>query len=93
MRFAKHFLAIGLALAGPVATVGLGTVLVSPTAVQARSCGTGYYVNSRGRCVKRPIRSNSVPSDATAQCRDGTYSFSQSRRGTCSHHGGVARWL
>jgi hypothetical protein len=24
---------------------------------------------------------------------DGTYSFSQSRRGTCSHHGGVAKWL
>lgn len=26
-------------------------------------------------------------------CRDGTYSFSQHRAGTCSHHGGVARWL
>jgi hypothetical protein len=25
-------------------------------------------------------------------CADGTYSFSQHRRGTCSHHGGVARW-
>jgi len=30
---------------------------------------------------------------ATAICRDGTYSFSAHRRGTCSHHGGVARWL
>ncbi|MGA2644526.1 MAG: DUF3761 domain-containing protein [Candidatus Sulfotelmatobacter sp.] len=30
---------------------------------------------------------------ATAQCRDGSYSFSQSRRGTCSHHRGVAKWL
>src|SRR5262249_53652195 len=30
---------------------------------------------------------------ATALCRDGTYSFSQHRSGTCSHHGGVARWL
>ncbi|WP_289144502.1 DUF3761 domain-containing protein, partial [uncultured Bacteroides sp.] len=28
-----------------------------------------------------------------ALCRDGTYSFSKSRRGTCSHHGGVAKWL
>ena len=36
---------------------------------------------------------NSPPAGATAQCRDGTYSFSQHRRGTCSHHGGVARWL
>ena len=40
-----------------------------------------------------PLANNSPPSGATAQCRDGTYSFSQHRRGTCSHHGGVARWL
>src|SRR5215813_3853660 len=33
------------------------------------------------------------PVGATAKCRDGTYTFSQSRRGTCSHHGGVAQWL
>lgn len=28
----------------------------------------------------------------TAVCRDGSYSYSQHRSGTCSHHGGVARW-
>jgi hypothetical protein len=33
------------------------------------------------------------PAGATARCRDGTYSFSRTRSGTCSHHGGVARWL
>jgi hypothetical protein len=33
------------------------------------------------------------PPGATARCRDGTYSFSQHRSGTCSHHGGVAVWL
>jgi hypothetical protein len=33
------------------------------------------------------------PAGATAECNDGTYSFSSSRRGTCSHHGGVKRWL
>lgn len=32
-------------------------------------------------------------SGATAICRDGTYSYSQHRSGTCSHHGGVAQWL
>lgn len=26
-------------------------------------------------------------------CGDGTYSFSQNRRGTCSYHGGVAEWF
>jgi endonuclease YncB( thermonuclease family) len=30
---------------------------------------------------------------AMARCNDGTYSYSQNRRGTCSHHGGVAVWL
>ena len=33
------------------------------------------------------------PAGATARCRDGTYSFSKHRSGTCSHHGGVATWL
>src|SRR5436309_4659903 len=36
---------------------------------------------------------SSAPPGATALCRDGTYSYSQHRSGTCSHHGGVARWL
>lgn len=30
--------------------------------------------------------------NATAKCRDGTFSFSANHRGTCSHHGGVAVW-
>ena len=33
------------------------------------------------------------PPGATAKCKDGTYSYSQYRSGTCSHHGGVAVWL
>jgi Protein of unknown function (DUF4236)/Protein of unknown function (DUF3761) len=35
----------------------------------------------------------SHPAGASAICRDGTYSYSRSRRGTCSWHGGVATWL
>ena len=51
------------------------------------------YINSQGNWTPSPVTSNTVPSGATAQCRDGTYSFSASRRGTCSRHGGVASWL
>ncbi|VEG12350.1 Protein of uncharacterised function (DUF3761) [Moraxella cuniculi] len=29
----------------------------------------------------------------TAQCQDGTYSYSLGRRGVCSRHGGVQYWL
>jgi len=51
------------------------------------------YKNSDGQQVPSPERSSSVPAGATAQCRDGSYSFSKHHQGTCSHHGGVAKWL
>ena len=52
-----------------------------------------HYTNSYGNTVQSPTRYNKAPAGATALCRDGSYSFSQSRRGTCSHHGGVANLL
>jgi len=61
----------------------LPTVDVAPT----------YYENSAGNQVQSPTHYNTQPSGASALCRDGTYSFSQSRSGTCSHHGGVQSWL
>jgi hypothetical protein len=36
---------------------------------------------------------NNDPSGATAKCKDGMYSHSAHRTGTCSGHGGVAQWL
>jgi Protein of unknown function (DUF3761) len=53
----------------------------------------GTYLNGKGERVKRPENCSAAPQGATAQCRDGSYSFSKSRRGTCSHHGGVVKWL
>ena len=55
--------------------------------------GVKYYTNSKGQRVQSPTYYQTAPAGATALCRDGTYSFSRSRRGTCSHHGGVAKWL
>ena len=86
---------------GFVAERYLATVVPAGTAPrqQARpaipsSSGKGYR-NSQGVHIPSPTRTENgrPPAGATAQCRDGSYSFSQSRRGTCSHHGGVARWL
>lgn len=54
---------------------------------------THYYTNKTGHRVQSPTHYNVAPSGATALCRDGSYSFSMNKRGTCSHHGGVARWL
>lgn len=42
--------------------------------------------------TKKPEVKQVNPSGATAKCRDGSLSYSGSRRGTCSHHGGVAVW-
>jgi hypothetical protein len=53
-------------------------------------CAPNYYKNVNGVCVHRPSRD---PRGATAKCRDGTYSYSRHASGTCSHHGGVARWI
>jgi len=55
--------------------------------------GSEYYINVDGHSVHRPVKSQSQPQGATARCRDGSWSFSENRRGTCSHHGGVASWL
>ncbi|MFL6726010.1 MAG: DUF3761 domain-containing protein [Sphingomicrobium sp.] len=72
------------------------SLIRAPAAAEARSyssCGSDSYVNSRGHCVHRPVHARSAPAGATAKCGDGTFTFSESRRGTCSHHGGVVQWL
>jgi hypothetical protein len=52
------------------------------------------YRNHDGETVHSPAhsRSGEAPDGATARCRDGTWSFSRHRSGTCSRHGGVAAW-
>lgn len=50
------------------------------------------YVNVDGIRVRSPVFSETKPEGASARCRDGSYSFSLHRQGTCSHHGGVAEW-
>jgi Protein of unknown function (DUF3761) len=54
-----------------------------------------YYVNSAGHVVHSPAHTvtGDAPVGASAKCSDGTYSFSEHRSGTCSHHGGVTLWL
>ena len=54
-----------------------------------------YYTNSSGNSVHSPAYTDTgtAPSGASAQCGDGSYSFSQHHSGTCSHHGGVIQWL
>lgn len=76
-----------------ITTQPINEIIAHGTKAPAPSCPNGTYVNSAGNTVCRPYEAPSAPAGATAQCEDGTYSYSQSRRGTCSHHGGVASWL
>lgn len=81
----RFIVAVTIAIAG-----GFVAVELSPPRATADECGSGYYWStSHQTCVERPDNSTS---DATAVCRDGSDSHSQSTRGTCSHHGGVAQW-
>ena len=100
-------LALVLALAALVAPATVGAKPASRPAASAPAPASaaasavphlvedGHYRNSDGALVHSPAHTDTgtAPSGASAQCRDGTYSFSAHRRGTCSHHGGVARWL
>jgi len=90
--------AVALSLAATAASAN-ARVAVQPSAsathsfAAAPACHRGYYKNASGRCVRRPVHSAKPPAGATAKCRDGTYSSSQHASGTCSHHGGVLRWI
>ena len=57
------------------------------------SSNVDYYTNVDGNEVQSPTYYPSQPEGASARCGDGSYSFSQHRQGTCSHHGGVDEWL
>ncbi|MBI0327854.1 DUF3761 domain-containing protein [Burkholderia plantarii] len=61
---------------------------------EARLQEHGHYRNRDGDEVHSPAHTKDgrVPEGASAKCRDGSYSFSRHRSGTCSHHGGVAEW-
>ncbi len=73
------------------------TIVVKPTTTTkvapAKPASGDTYTNGAGHEVKSPLYSDAVPEGASAKCKDGTYSFSENRKGTCSGHGGVASWL
>lgn len=79
---------LGSALFVPLAQAKTAVKTVQTPAAYS----TGYYTNIDNIKVKRPTFANTVPAGASAKCRDGSYSFSLHRRGTCSGHGGVGKW-
>jgi len=72
----------------------LWTITPGSSETGHRDGSTGFYsrADNRNRNANKNANSQSRPAGATARCKDGTYSFSKHRRGTCLHHGGVAEW-
>ena len=85
---------LGGALLGPIGEASArGSCKLFPPEELAQ----GTYTNRDGCEVPRPEQPKgpgcTKPPEATARCRDGDWSFSQHRQGTCSHHRGVGCWV
>jgi Protein of unknown function (DUF3761) len=76
-----------------VAIVTASAGLASPA--HAKPAPGGCYIAKSGDCVPYPQQGGSQPPGATAQCADGSWSFSEHpyASGTCHGHGGVQRYL
>jgi hypothetical protein len=68
---------------------------LSPAPSESQLVEHGSYINKDGVRIHAPAhtKNGEQPAGASARCSDGSYSFSRHHRGTCSHHGGVSRWL
>jgi hypothetical protein len=87
MRNLSYLVAVVLLLTTPAFA---DCVTTNENDLSRHDCYVNKYHNER----HVPSQDNAgVPPDAIAKCRDGAYSFSEHRSGTCSGHHGVAAWL
>lgn len=64
----------------------------SKAAEKSTSKAVSSDVKETGKTPKLTA-ANTDPTNATAKCKDGTYSHAATHRGACSRHGGVSEWL
>ena len=67
---------------------GTSTIKIAKAGYTTASIRRSISANTTLNVPLAPIK----PSGATARCKDRTWSKSQNRSGTCSHHKGVAYW-
>ena len=87
----------GIAGATPVPSPSSARTTPSPTvpsSVPAQSpARTPSGANQAPSAARSGAREDNNPVGAIAQCKDGLYSHAQHRRGACSRHAGVAKWM
>jgi len=76
--------------AAPVPTAAAPAAKPAPSTAAAPAAPAAPPPAATAAKTKVPA---GAPGDATAQCKDGSYSHSQHHRGACSKHGGVQQWL
>jgi hypothetical protein len=69
------------------------TAATAPAPAAAPAAASAAKTSTATKSAPTATASNTDPTGATAKCKDGTYSKSAHRSGTCSSHGGVAEWL
>jgi hypothetical protein len=72
------------------------TTAPAPAPVGPARWSTGPVVRSNVGSTGAPSsrrREDNDPTGAIAQCKDGMYSHAANRRGACSRHHGVAKWM
>ncbi len=78
---------------GPITRADVNAILNAHPEWTTTISNDNYYSNVNGSVVHSPVQSPAIPAGATAQCKDGSYSFSLHHSGTCSGHHGVMQWL
>jgi hypothetical protein len=86
---------VGALLLSLIGHAAIADTPPSPDPKESQLVEHGHYVNRDGNVTHSPAHTinGQAPPGATAHCRDGSYSFSAHRQGTCSHHGGVSVWV
>jgi len=74
-----------------------GTTAAAPAAVPAAAPAPMMAAKpaKAAKAASAPAMAptGAAPAGATGLCKDGTYTMSKTHSGSCSHHGGVAKWL
>ena len=87
----------GKAVGKGAATAGKATGNAAETAAKDTKDATKTAAKATGNAASATANAikpkpSDAPPDATAKCKDGSYSHATQHRGACSGHGGVAEW-